>query len=83
MEPDGSITWAGHQELDPTLEYAKEVRDFKPSMTGAMVPVATIPPVIWDDLERIRMTQKEFNLFLRKWANDPANKCFRLTEGQL
>ena len=87
VEPDGDIIFAGHQDLEPTLAYAKAVRESRPKKTAPMVPVAEIPGVIWDDLRRYKaaanMTEKEFNLYLRKWANDPQNRCFRLTEGHL
>lgn len=76
---DDRIRFVTQQEIDPVVQYAKEMADG--DLSKEMRPVAEIPMVIVEKM----MQEGSWNdpAAMKKWLNDPANDCFRIWRGKV
>jgi len=76
---DDRIRFVTQQEIDPIIQYAKEMADRVPSKEFRHV--AEIPQVFIEKM----MQDGSFNDpdALKKWINNPANDCFRVWRGEV
>jgi hypothetical protein len=77
-EEDGKSYWETRQDVDPIIQHASEVHDHVvPSRE--LRHAAFIPMIVLDQSMREKWEPKDW----KKWANDPANECFRTWKGRL
>ena len=76
VEDEDGLTFVHSQNTRPIVEQCKrEAAAFDPLVRRDTVKVASIPLVIWRQLQRLGITNDEQALF--KWLNDPDNRVFR------
>lgn len=73
------LVFISRQDVSPVIDQAKRLAE-KP-MDKDFKPVAIIPDVIVEQM----MRDGSWNdpAAIKRWLNDPANKCFRVTEGRV
>lgn len=68
--------------IDFTRELYKESPD---NMQGEMLPVASIPTVLWPELEKKGIMTRGGRIMddqkMKAWLNDPDNRAFRTRPG--
>ena len=78
---DGTFHITKKQDIQPTLDYTKYLREQPVDRKNDVRHVAEIPPVLAARLLRdnILLDSKA----LLKWLDKPENKCFKTWEGRL
>jgi hypothetical protein len=81
---DGTFHITKEQDIQPTLDYAKNLRDAPIDRSHHSRKVAEIPPVLAAKLYRDGILGPKGNTkALLKWLDQPENKPFRTWEGHL
>ena len=81
---DGTFHITKEQDIQPTLDYAKNLRDIPVDRSHHSRKVAEIPPVLAAKLYRDEILgPKGSTKKLLKWLDQPENKPFRTWEGHL
>lgn len=77
---DNRLTFVTEQDIDPILR-SVAMRKETENLQGDFRPVAEIPAVVVEQM----MREGSWNdpAALKKWLNDPQNKCFRIWEGKV
>lgn len=76
----GTVMSYAEQDLDPVLSSIQAFKDHLSSNPERDIrTVARIPKIIYNQMVREGWDDDD----MRKWLNDPANKCFRIWEGQV
>ena len=78
---DGTFHITKRQNIQPTLDYAKALREAPINRHDETRKVAEIPPVIASELARKGILQDKKKLL--QWLDKPENKPFRTWEGHL
>ena len=78
---DGTIHITKKQDVQPTLDYAKFLREQPVNRKALDRKVAEIPPILASELLRKGILQDTKRLL--KWLDRPENKPFRTWEGRL
>ena len=78
---DGTFHITKEQNVQPTLDYTKHLREQPVLRSANDRHVAEIPPVIAAKLQREGILQDSRRLL--KWLDQPENKLFRTWEGHL
>ena len=87
-EDNGRITVHTAEELDRLEAHCRGYREQRQQKFAEhMRPVAEIPMTVYE--QGLRESRQQTHMspdaylkrFLKRWANDPANKAFRLSEG--
>ena len=78
---DGTLHFTTTQDVQPTLDYTKYLREQPVDRKNEVRHVAEIPPVLAAELYRKGILQDEKRLL--KWLDKPENKPFRTWEGRL
>ena len=78
---DGTFHITKEQNIQPTLDYAKNLRDIPIDRSHHSRKVAEIPPVIASELARTGILHNKERLL--KWLDRPENKPIRTCEGHL
>ena len=78
---DGTFHITKQQDIQPTLDYAKALREMPINRHDESRKVAEIPQVLAAELYRKGILQDKKRLL--KWLDKPENKPFRTWEGRL
>ena len=78
---DGTFHITKQQDVQPTLDYTKYLREQSVNRHDESRHVAEIPPVIAAQLLRDGILQDSARLL--KWLDNPENKAFKAWEGHL
>tara|TARA_B100001250_G_C19804588_1_gene792673 strand:- start:504 stop:812 length:309 start_codon:yes stop_codon:yes gene_type:complete len=78
---DGTFHITKEQDVQPTLDYTKYLREQPVLRSANDRHVAEIPPVIAAKLQREGILQDSKRLL--KWLDQPENKAFKTWEGHL
>ena len=78
---DGTFSITKQQDVQPTLDYTKYLREQPVNRKADDRHVAEIPPVIAAQLLRDGILQDSNRLL--KWLDNPENKYFKTWEGHL
>ena len=78
---DGTFHITKQQDIQPTLDYAKALREMPINRHDESRKVAEIPPVLAAELYRKGILQDKKRLL--KWLDKQENKPFRTLEGRL
>jgi hypothetical protein len=77
---ESKIHYVIREDLEPLIKQAKFDRE-NVNMKSSMRPVAHIPAAVADQMFRDGSLNDP--KALKKWLNDPSNKCFRVWEGRV
>jgi hypothetical protein len=81
---DGTLHFTTTQDVQPTLDYTKYLREQPVNRKADNRHVAEIPPVLAAKLYRDGILgPKGDTKSLLKWLDKPENKCFKTVEGRL
>jgi hypothetical protein len=81
---DGTFHITKKQDVAPTLDYAKYLREQPVDRKNEVRHVAEIPPVLAAKLYRDEILgPKGSTKKLLKWLDMPENKCFKTVEARL
>ena len=78
---DGTFHVTKKQDVQPTLDYTKYLREQPVDRKNEVRHVAEIPPVLAAKLIRDGILGDSKRLL--KWLDQPENKCFKTVEGRL
>ena len=78
---DGTLHFTTTQDVQPTLDYTKYLREQPVDRKNDVRHVAEIPPVLAAKLIRDGILGDSKRLL--KWLDMPENKCFKTVEGRL
>ena len=81
---DGTLHFTTTQDVQPTLDYTKYLREQPVDRKNEVRHVAEIPPVLAAKLYKDEILgPKGSTKKLLKWLDQPENKAFRTWEGHL